>query len=161
MNIRTDAPIHPGSSLGGIHLGGWIGDVSDPLFSVSIPDRTRYELLMPYQAWYRLGNGTVGVFADVRTGKIFKLGAYAGYAGKLFEEIAPGMLLADVIVADPRFYYDQAQDLVLCDGVGGLELELSQDDPPLNQVLHLPVVAITIWDAELLKSASRRADHPV
>ncbi|MCA1790139.1 MAG: hypothetical protein LC667_09860 [Thioalkalivibrio sp.] len=119
-----------------------------------------YELLMPYQAWYRLGKGAVGVFADVRTGTVFKLSAYPGYAGKLFDVITPGMLLEQVITADPRFYYDEGQDLVLCEGVGGLELELSQDDPPSHELLHLPVVAITVWDTDLLRSATRRGDHP-
>jgi len=161
MNIRIDAPIDPGSSLGGIRLGSRIGDITDPLFGVSVPDPTQYELLMPYQAWYRLAGGAVGVFSDVRTGIVFKLSAYPGYDGKLFGVIAPGMLLAEVMAADPRFYYDEGQDLVLCDGVAGVELELSEDDPPPHELLHLRVVAITVWDPDLLRSASRREDHPV
>lgn len=160
MHILIDAPIRPGASIAGIELGSRIADVSDPLFSVSIPDKTRYELLMPYQAWYRLANGLVGVFADVRTGIVFKLSAYPGYTGKLFGKIIPGMALSDVIAADPRFYYDEGHDLVLCKGIGGLELELSQDDPAPDDLLQLPVIAITVWDSDLLRSASRREDHP-
>lgn len=143
--------------MGGVHLGAHIRDICDPIFETANPPLESFELLMPYQAWYKLAGIRVGVLIDVRTGLVFKLSAYEGYAGKLFDRIEVGMLARDALNADSRLYYDHGNNLILCDGVAGVELEVPDDDPDPDQVPAMRIVGISIWRADLLKAATRRA----
>jgi hypothetical protein len=156
MRIDIGAPIVPGESLGAIHLGTNVREVRDPLFEASLPEAGAYTLLTPFQAWYRLAGERVGMHVDVRTGTIFKLSAYQGYTGTLFGRVSVGMTAREAMAADSRLYYDPGNDLVLCEHVGGIELELSVDDPDPREVPSLPIVGISIWDPDLLLAATRR-----
>ncbi len=130
-DLQLGAEIVPNQGLGGLSLGLNIGELEDLLFGLGTWKEGSFKLASPFEARYRLGRGEIEVAVDVRNGKVFKLTVYAGYQGKLFNEIIVGMTVRQAMQVEPRLFYDEAEESIFCEGVSGLSLDVPEVDPPL------------------------------
>jgi hypothetical protein len=151
--VHIDAPILPNQALGGIELRTSLLDIQDMLLAqyvrlVSVLDHTWYGMYHLFEARYHIG--PVSIAVDVRNGKIFKLIAHEGYQGKLFGTIAVGMRVQDALDLEPRLYFDEAEGLILCQGVDGVVIDVDEDDPdpamvPSKFIHAISVEATEVW----------------
>ena len=149
IDLRLDAEIVPNQGLGNLTLRSHISDLEDLLVGLGVYEEGSFRLASPFEARYRLGRGEIEVAVDVRNGKIFKLIAYEGYRGKLFGKIAAGMLVGDAMRLEPKLYYDEAEEAVLCRGVSGLTIDVPEIDPPAELVPGMPIKAIAVYAEEI------------
>lgn len=144
-----DAAIEPDRSLGGLVLRTKLITIQTYFLGLGVTVEGSYELVKPMEAVYRLGAGEVEVSVDVRNGKIAKLIACPGYRGLLFSKISVGMLAGDAMRAEPRLFYNENEEIIQCQGVEGLAIEVSEIDPPPHLVPSLPIVAISVFAKEV------------
>lgn len=97
LELQLDAPIIPSYSLGGFLLKTPICELTDILVGLGLWMEGCYELVSLFEARYRLGKDEVELAVDVRNGKLFKLTAYSGYRGRLFEKIAIAMRVQEAV----------------------------------------------------------------
>ena len=76
------------------------------------------------------------------------LSACNGYRGSLFGKIFVGMKVKDALEAEPRLYYDEAEEMILCMGCEGLSLDISEIDPPIDIVSEMTISAINVYAVE-------------
>jgi len=146
--ISLDAPIIPDEGLGGLTVRTRIRDIQDGFTGLSITKEGSFNLVSPFDARYHLQKGEVTVSVDVRNGKVFMLSAGNGYRGLLFGKIFVGMKVEDAINAEPKLYYDEAEEMILCEGCEGLSLDIPEIDPPVELVPEMTFSAINVFAQE-------------
>lgn len=148
--LQFDAAIVPNHGLGGLMLRSNIRDFEPLLTGIGAWKEGSLYLASPFEARYRLGKGEVEIAVDVRNGKIFKLIAGAGYKGKLFDKITVGMRVRDALEVEPRLFYDEAEEAILCRDVQGVTVDVPEIDPPLNLVPEMNIHSISVFANEIL-----------
>jgi hypothetical protein len=149
MEIRLDADIIPNESLGGLTLRSKIADLQQLIYPGGWPPvEHSYELVRPFEARYYLADGAVTLAVDVRNGRIFKLSAGQGYTGTLFGRIKVGMRVSEAMSVEPRLYYDETEESILCKGIKGLTIDIPEIDPPAALVGNLNISAISVYADE-------------
>jgi hypothetical protein len=144
MRINTFEPIVPNCGLGGLRLRTHVSEIDDVIRDLA----TRYEMVSPFEARYSFGDGSVQAAVDVRNGRIFKLIASKSYAGS-FGAIHLDMLVGDAILADPRLYYCESEEYIVCRGVDGITLSVPVMDPDPSDVPALRISAISVYALEI------------
>jgi hypothetical protein len=154
MRFRIDGPIIPGRELGGIAVGMPVLAIADMLTSLS--SKVEWRLSTLFEATYYVADVGIEVVVDVRNGKVSRLTARRGYRGTLQNGIAVGMQVSRAVQIEPRFYYDEAEELLLCRDVLGIALEVSEIDPIPSRVPEMPVHAISVFAPEIATAAGQR-----
>lgn len=147
--LQLDAEIIPNHGLGNLKLRLSICDLVELVTGLGVYKSGSFYLASPFEARYRLGEGQVEIAVDVRNGKVFKLIAYAGYKGKLFNKITVGMQVHQAMKLEPRLFYDEAEEVILCRGVQGLTIDIPEIDPPPNLVPEMEIKAISVFAEEI------------
>jgi hypothetical protein len=155
-DMDVNAPIIPNQGLGGMSLRTKIIDIQDIFLGLGITEAGHFNLKFPFDARYYLGKGEIVVCVDVRNGKIFMLSACEGYKGVLWEKIFVGMKVKDALALEPRLYYDEAEELILCKDCPGLSIDISEIDPPVELVPELPITAINVYADEIWTSPGQK-----
>ncbi len=158
IRLQIDAEIIPATSLGGFTLGTPVRDIQELITGLGVWKAGSYQLVLPFEARYTFGEGTIALSVDVRNGKIFKIIAGVGYKGLLFNKIAPGILVGQAMQLEPRLYYSEAEEVILCKGISGLTLNVAEIDPPAHLVPNLAISAISVI-AEEAFTASGQAGY--
>ncbi|MEK6300445.1 MAG: hypothetical protein AABO41_06955 [Acidobacteriota bacterium] len=158
LHIELDAAIVPNSGLGGLSLRERLIEIQYLFEGLGHTQEGAFELAAPFDLRYQLGKGEVVVAVDVRNGKVFLLSASLGYRGYLFEHIFVGMKVKDAMVLEPRLYYDEAEELILCRGVPGLSLDVAEIDPPPESVPAMTISAINVFAQETQMLAGQRGE---
>lgn len=148
MKINTFEPIVPNHSLGGLRLRTHLSDIDELIRGLGATSQGSYEMASPFEARYSFGNGSVQAAIDVRNGRIFKLIASKSYQGR-FGAIYLGIPVRDAMLADPRLYYSEAEECILCRGVNGITLNVPVIDPDPSQVPALRISDITVYAVEI------------
>lgn len=148
--VRVDAPIIPNHSLGGFTLRNPIRDYQEHFTTLAVAGEMVYKLPRLFEARYQLAHGAIAVACDVRNGKIFRVSAYEGYQGLLFDKIALGMSVREAIALVPELYYDEAEETILCKGCEGVALDVQEIDPPPELVKDLTLHAINVFAPEIM-----------
>jgi hypothetical protein len=156
--LRNDAPIVPDWGLGGLTLRTRMLDVQDLFYGLGLYSKGSYRLVTPFEARYRLEEHRIEIAIDVRNGKIFKLMAIEGYSGLLFGGVAVGMLVREATDLVPDLYYSEADEGILCRGVAGLFIDISETDPPPELVPSLSITSISVEVRELETGAAERGE---
>ncbi len=155
--VRLDARIVPNESLGGLRLRTKLLELQELV--AGFLDPSSFRLISPFVAVYTLEGGAIKIDVDVRNGKVSMLSALSGYRGELFEKIHVGMKVKDAVAAEPRLYYDEFTESIVCKGVKGLAIDVP--DIPLasdlqdksltfsDQVLEMNISSISVFAAEI------------
>jgi hypothetical protein len=125
--IRPDDYIAPNEGLGGLKLRTPLKELEHLLWAFDVrrgSDQGWYEFVGLYEARYDLGPVAIGV--DVRNGKVFKLIAQEGYAGKLFGAIEVGMNVGEAMSLEPRLFYDEVEEGLYVRGCAGVTLDVAE-----------------------------------
>lgn len=146
--LELDAPILPNEGLGGWRLRAKLSEMQHSLSGLGITKAGSFKLVSPFDARYFLGMGEVAIAVDIRNGKIFMLSAGKGYKGALFRNVFVGMKVKDALVLEPRLYYDEAEEMLLCKGCLGVSIDISEIDPPLESVPETTITAINVFAEE-------------
>ena len=157
MNINLFEPIVPNQSLGGFRLRVHLSELAELIRGSGATSPRGYEMASPFEARYSFGDGSVRAAVDVRNGRIFKLIASKCYGGK-FGRIHLGMLVRDAMKFDPRLYYDESEEYILCRGVEGITMSVPVVDPDPQQVPHLSISDITVYAVEIDTAAGQGGD---
>ena len=148
LKLDLDADIFPNEGLGGLKLRV---NVSRLERIEGFPfKQDSYYLVSPFEARYRLGEGAIEAAVDIRSGKVFKLSAMSGYSGKLFGKIFVGMPIKEAMKIEPGFFYDEAEEVIVCKGVPGLTIDIPEIDPPVEKVPHMSIYAISVFVENIL-----------
>ena len=148
--LDLTAPIIPDHGLGGLVLRTKLIELQELVEGLGVLIAGSYELVGLFEARYRFGQGEIEMGVDVRNGKIARLVAGAQYKGALFEKIFVGMSVGEAMKLEPRLYYDEAEETVLCRGVAGVALDLPELDPSPELVPMMLIKAISVTPKELL-----------
>jgi hypothetical protein len=147
--MRNDGSIIPGQELGGVAVGTPFVRLANTLTEARVKNSVEYSMSTLFEASYYMRDFNVEIVVDVRNGKISRLTAREGYVGTLSNGVGVGTQVREAIRMEPRFYYDEAEELILCRGVPGIALELAAIDPYPDAVLEMPVHAISVYAAEI------------
>lgn len=149
MEIDLDADIKPNNGLANLQLRRNIAELDSLLLPLAFSQTRAYELVSLYEACYRLAMGAVEVVADVRNGKVFRLTAREGYRGALCRQIRVGMLVSAAMQIESRLRYEEANALLVMEGVPGVALNVDAVDPPPHIVPSLRISAISVYAGEI------------
>lgn len=158
LRLDLDAEIVPNQSLGGLQLRTNIGDLSQSILSLINANEASFELAYPFEARYKLAKGALEIAVDVQNGKIYKLVAGKGYKGRLFKGISVGMSVADAMATEPRLYYSETEEGILCRGVEGVFIDIPEIDPPAELVPTLTISAISVFASDARTAAGFRGN---
>ncbi len=158
LTIQLDAAIIPNQTLGGIALRSHISILKDHLAGLGSWSPASFELVTPFEAKYTLGNGTIELYVDIRNGKIFKLAARKGYQGKFCGKIHVGMMIKQAMALEPKLYYDESEEVILCKDVVGLAMEVPEIDPSPEAVPDMNIETIVVYVAEIDTPNGQRGD---
>jgi hypothetical protein len=148
MKINMSAHIMPNESLGGLRLRIHVIEISELIQGLGVTRTGSYELASPFEARYLFGDGSVQAAIDVRNGCVFKLIASKSYQGR-FGSIYVGMAVRDAVRADPRLYYDEAEECIFCRDVQGIVFDVPVVDPEPSQLPALSISAISVYAVEI------------
>jgi hypothetical protein len=148
VEINTLEPIVPNHSLGGLRLRTHLSEIDELILGLGVTRPGCYEMASPFEARYSFGDGSVQAAVAVRNGRVFKLIASKSYQGG-FGVIHLGMLVREAMLADPRLYYSEAEEYILCRGVVGITLSVPVIDPDPSQVPALCISGITVYAVEI------------
>jgi len=157
-SLDLKADILPARSLGGLRVGTPLREMSAWLSDQDLRGKVKYEMVGLYEARYRVAEGIVELAVDIRIGKVARLTAYNGYTGALFGNVRPGMRAREALRADARLYYSEEEELILCRGVPGVALDISERDPDPARVLDLEIVGVSVFTEALDTAAGQRGD---
>ncbi len=152
---NLNAPILPDQEIGGITLRTRLTEIQQHLTGLGLYQQGRYALVSPFEARYTLGRGEVELAVDVRNGKLFKIIAKEGYAGLLFGSIHVNMVVRDAMRHTPALFYNEPEAVIMCQGIAGVAINVSEDDPDPDTVYDMPIDAISVYIAELDTSAGQ------
>ena len=159
ISVNLEAPIIPNEGLGGLKLRSKIADMQDLFTGLGLYQSGSFELVAPFEARYRLGNGKVEVGVDVRSGKIFKIIAGPGYQGLLRGKVSVGMSVGEAMQHEPCLRYDEAEETVLLTGCPGVALDVPESDPLPELVPTLQISAISVYAAEAFRGEGQRGNR--
>lgn len=145
--INFEANIIPNDSLGGVKLRTPIKELQQLIIDFNTTKLGSFYLAGYFEARYRFGE--IEICADVRNGKIFKIIAYSGYKGTLFNSIHVGMTVEQAILIEPKIYYSEAEELLLCKDVSGISLDVPEIDPPIELLPRLTIESISVFAYEI------------
>jgi hypothetical protein len=148
MDIDKLDPIVPNQGLGGLRLRAHLSEIDGLIRGLGVTKPGSYRMASPFEARYSFGDGSIQAAVDVRNGRIFKLIASKSYQGR-FGSIHVGMLVHDAMLADPRLYYSEPEECILCRGVSGVALNVPVIDPDPSEVPALRVSDITVYAVEV------------
>jgi hypothetical protein len=157
--IRPDDYIVPNEGLGGLKLRMPLKELEHLLWEFDVKRgeaRDWYYLDTLYEARYDIGPVTIGI--DVRNGKVFKLIAQEGYAGKLFGAIEVGMNVGEAMSLEPRLCYDDVEEGLYVRGCAGVTLDVPELDPPPEEVPSYPISAISVYAEEAVSPEGQRGN---
>ncbi|MGF7088409.1 hypothetical protein JOD24_002256 [Kroppenstedtia sanguinis] len=121
-----NAPIQPGVSCGGLHIGESLLEYIDLFSSFSLKmydGQQKYaELHSPLHVEYVYKDKISYVF-HIPDHKLMKICAFENYKGKLFDKIYLGMDLDEAVKKEPKLYYDEDEELYFIKGVKGVSIE--------------------------------------
>lgn len=157
-SIRLDADIIPNQALGGITLRSNISDLEEGLAGLGAWKPGSFELVAPFEAKYKLGNGEIELYVDIRNGKIFKLAAGKGYRGKFCGNISIGMAVRQAMAIEPRLYYDESNELILCKDIAGLAMGVPEIDPLPETVPDMNIESIIVYATEIDTPRGQRGE---
>lgn len=157
-DLSIDAEITPNQGLGGLSLRSSIRELDSLISGLGVWMEGSYKLVSPFEARYRFGKGEIEAAVDVRNGKIFKLTAYAGYEGKLFNEIKVGMRVRQAMQLEPRLFYSEAEEKILCAGIQGLAVDVPDIDPLPELVEEMVIYAISVYAEEIMSAQGMKGD---
>ncbi|NJL33330.1 MAG: hypothetical protein HC893_05060 [Chloroflexaceae bacterium] len=143
------APILPNEGLGGFRLRTGIIEIQRFIRYLEMQSALSYKPYNLFVVRYMLENDTVSIDVDVRNGKIFQLMAGRAYQGLLFGTIKVGMPVKEAMAFDPRLYYDEVEEVILCKGCPGVSLNVPEIDPPPELVPEMVIDAISVYIAEI------------
>jgi hypothetical protein len=150
------AEIMANRSLGGLDLRRPLLDVQEELSSLGTARPGSYQLVAPFEAWYKVDDSSIEIAVDVRNGKIFKLIAREGYEGMLFGGIKVGSRFSDALCFDGSLYYDEVDEIALSKNFPGLSMDLSAPIDDLTDVALVTIVAIAVFAEEIDSLAGQR-----
>lgn len=97
-----DAPIIPGKSAAGIHLGDDVAEIvatTQPMATTPLGQETRYDF------------GSIALWVD-NLGKVKQIGLYKGYQGKLINGIGIDSTLREVSLVAGEVSEDEEDNLI-------------------------------------------------
>jgi len=156
--IDLFAPIQPNHGLGGLQLRSHISALSELVAGLGVSRPGSYELTRPFEATYSFGEGGIRCALDVRNGKVFKLIAAEGYKGKFGDRIHVGMNVRDAILVEPRLFYSEAEECILCEGVEGIVFDVPVQDPDPSEVPSLVISSIAVYAVEAFTAAGQQGN---
>ena len=118
----------------------------DEVYIERAGDSDWYKLVNRFEARYRVG--PIEVCADVRNGKVFKIIAYEGYNGKLFNTVFIGMNVGEAMALEPRLYYDEVEEGLYVRGYAGVTADVPEVDLLPEEVPSCQITAISIYAEE-------------
>lgn len=149
LELNPTADIVPNQGLGGLTLRINIQEIDHLLTDLLLRGREGFfHLASVFEARYKFEDYGIEVAVDVRNGKIFKLIARPGYGGKLFSKIKTGMRVKDAMNLEPRLYYDEAEEKVLCKDVSGVTIDIREINPNPEAVPSLNIYTISVYAEE-------------
>ena len=146
MNIY-DAII-PAQSLGGFKLKDNIKVYSDIIEEYELNGKLKFFQTNAYSCRYAFYEVPVEVNVDITTGLIYKISALSGYQGD-FNSIKIGMPIRKVLDLKLGFYYDECEEAFFSKKIQGISLEVSEDDPPLEEVEGMNIQYISVYDPSI------------
>ncbi len=149
------ADILPGHSLGGVMVRTPVIELQDMIMDQVRASPDAYSLEGVFEARYRLADGAIEIAADVRNGKVFKICANAGYQGTLLGTLRVGMTVRDAMLAEPRLYYSEPEEMLLIEGIDGVSLDVQEIDPIPDEVPSMPIWSICVHIPELLSRSAQ------
>jgi hypothetical protein len=149
MKVNLFDPIMPNESLGGLRLRVHVAQLTDLVAGLGVTTAGTYVLASPFEARFSFGDGDVQCGVDIRNGKVFKLIATKNYEGTFQGRIRVGMAVQDAFRIDPRLYYDEAEETILCRGIEGIVFDVPVDDPFPSEVPSLTISSIAVFAAEI------------
>lgn len=129
MSIDISQPIIPAESAAGIRLGSNISDLS------AYVDFGKGDSSFDGSTAYELFNGIVSVGVHNNSGKIFRVSAYYGYKGFLFDSLKPGMPI-DSLLISPDWIFEDAEGGLLHRTHNGIIVMSDLEDPLSESELH-------------------------
>lgn len=138
------APIIPAEGLGGVTIRSHIKEIHSFIEDIVYSSDGNSVLESPFYVRYEIKD-MLSVVIDILTGTIVKVGALSKYKGKLLSTIEMGMTVNELMILEPRIYYDDFEELLLIEGVSGVSIET--DTPELNPIENREqtIVAITVY----------------
>ena len=158
MIVSKTAPIIPNESLGGLRLRDQLSSIQQLVLREGADTQGHYRLVRPFEASYDLLRGVVEVVVDVRNGKIARLSCHPGYVGLLFDAVRIGMTVREAMEARSCFEYNEAEELILCEGIPGISLSVAGVDPDPADIMDMRIVSISVFAAEIATAAGERGD---
>jgi hypothetical protein len=149
-NLNLAQDIIPNQGLGGVCLRIHITELGDLIYGLGVWKPGETDLIAPFEARYTFGTGEIAIGVDVRNGLVYKVIASGGYRGKLFGQISLGMLVSEAFAREPRLYYDEGEEAILCAGVEGVVIDVPVVDPPPEEVRGMRISAISVFASELI-----------
>lgn len=138
----VDSPILPGFALAGIQIGSHLTEIYDDLKKVVYDHSGNFWLEDPFYIRYEK-RGFFSVVVHALNGKVIKLGALENYTGAMPSGVKLGMPLSVVKELEPNLVYDDFEENYCIEGMPGISIEVSDDEPRQR------VVAITVFVADL------------
>lgn len=128
MKSDLKAEIIPNRSLGGIILRTPLKILlNDIERTYLLPKEFDYEIPNPGLVVYTFNNG-ITIDADIRAGKVRQIGSGINYDNDYYG-VRVGMKVSDAMNVLPELYYDEAESVIYCKGVEGIEFYLPYEDP--------------------------------
>ena len=120
-----------------------------------MPTHTRkilYEMAGYHTVIYELTDYFIEFRVDMSTGLIYRISALPGYTGKFHNNIAIGMPMAEVHDMNLGFEYSDFTEDFSSPLFPGLLLEPDLDDPWPEELPHVKVERIVVFDGEYIGS---------
>ena len=151
VKLQNDADIVPNTSLGGLTVRTRLLDIQELIMDRLLSHKVSFEIdpYTPFSAVYSFHDIAIDVAVDVRNGKIYKISAIEGYTGTLFGKIRVGMPVSEAMQLEPRLYYHEGEELILCREVDGLSIDVPEIDPPTELVPTMNIHAISVYAEEV------------
>lgn len=151
MSTRIDisAPIIANESLGGLRLRTHIIELAELITGLGVSRPGGFDLLTPFEARYSFAEGSVQAVVDVRNGKVFRLHATKNYNGSFGKGVRVGMRVQEAMLIEPRLYYSEVEELLLCEGVPGITFDIPVTDPEPADVPSLAICVISVYAQEI------------
>lgn len=149
--VDPSTPIIPDYGLGGLVLRKRAKDIQDLIREVRVCQE-----IGPFELRYACGS--VSICVDRRNGRVFKLIAHVGYSGKLFDQIAVGMVVRDAMRLEPRLYDDEFEESLYVRGVAGVCMDVGEHVRQ-EMVLESAIETIAVFDRVILTRQGQDGEY--
>ncbi|WP_311166434.1 hypothetical protein [Corynebacterium matruchotii] len=155
MYFTSNADIIPSKSLGGITL---LEPVSKYWSSIVQCRPTREKILYEMAGYHTVIYELLDYFIEFRvnmsSGLIYRISALPGYTGKFHNNITIGMPMAEVHDMNLGFEYSDLTEDFSSPLFPGLLLEPDLDDPWPEELPHVKVERIVVFDREYINKVN-------